>query len=575
LRYVRPHRGWVVLAVVMSAIGAAAAAAYSYLLGPLLKSVLVGEGASIGPLALEPTAAPWKLAGLVIGLAAVKAVSQLVHTGTMQSVGQRVLGALRRDLYGHLLALPPGYFEARHSGELHARLSLDVAQVEFAVTQALSSYVKDSLQIIALLIVCAVVDLRLFALAFIVLPAAAYPVSRFAKTLKRITVKTQASLGRLSELAADQLHNLSAIKAYRAEGRLAARFEAEQSSYLSAMKRSLFVRGAFTPTLEVLGIAGIAVAIAFGARAVKAEPALAERLLQFLFAALYTYQPVKALSGTFSMVAQGLGAAERLFQVLDEPIPNDGVRSAGPLSQSVELKDVRLIYPDGREALRGASLALEAGKKVALVGPSGAGKTTVLSLLLKLIEPRAGQATWNGERLSELSTRSLREQIAWVPQEPVLFSGTIRHNLLLAKPDASETELWSALKAAHLDSFTRGLPLQLDEQVGERGAKFSGGQRQRLALARAFLKKPSLLLLDEPTSALDAESERAVRDGLNELMRGRTTLVVAHRLSTVRDADLIFVLENGVVVEQGTHDELAARRGRYAALLKAGEFAAA
>jgi len=235
---------------------------------------------------------------------------------------------------------------------------------------------------------------------------------------------------------------------------------------------------------------------------------------------------------------------------------------------------LRATYPDGREALRGVDLTVPAGARVALVGASGAGKTTLFSVLLGFLPPSDGTVRWDGTPLSELKPSSVRERMAWVPQEPVLFSGSVRHNLLLSRPEASDPELWEALRLAHAEDFVRTLPGGLDEPVGERGARLSGGQRQRLALARAFLRRPSVLLLDEPTSALDAQSEAAVGAGLAALMKGRTVLVIAHRLSTVRDADLIVVLDAGRVVEAGTHAELAARGGRYAQLLGEGAVAA-
>jgi len=235
---------------------------------------------------------------------------------------------------------------------------------------------------------------------------------------------------------------------------------------------------------------------------------------------------------------------------------------------------VRATYPDGREGMRGVSLTVPAGARVALVGASGAGKTTLFSVLLGFLPTSGGTVRWDGMPMAELKPSSVRAQMAWVPQEPVLFSGTVRHNLLLGRPEASDAEVWEALGLAHAEDFVRSLPAGLDEPVGERGSRLSGGQRQRLALARAFLRRPSLLLLDEPTSALDAASEAAVGAGLAELMKGRTVLVIAHRLSTVRDADLIVVLDAGRVVESGTHAELVARQGRYAQLLGEGAVAA-
>lgn len=574
LGYLAPYRGLAALALLASSVAAGAAAFYAYLIGPLLKAVLTGAAVRLGPYTVEGEELLSTFPLAVVGVAVVKAGAQWLHGGLTQAVGQKVMSDLRRDLYARMLELPPGFYEARHSGELVSRFTADVAQVEFAVAQALTSYVKDTLQVLALMGVCLAVDVRLFLLAFVVLPAATLPVARFARSVKRVATRTQASLGRLTELTAEHLQNLPVVQAYRGEDRGLERFDVEQGSYLSAMRRSLFIRGAFTPTLEVMGIIGVALAIAGGARAVAAEPELAAKLLSFLAAALLMYQPLKALSGTFSLVAQGVSAARRLFEITGEEPPPDEGAEAPALSRELSLEDVRASYDGKREVLRGLSLRVPAGKRVALVGPSGAGKTTVFSVLLRLLPVKAGRVRWDELELSSLKPSSLRARLAWVPQEPVLFSGTVRQNLLMGRPGATEEELWEALRRAHAEQFVRAFPEGLEEQVGERGARLSGGQRQRLAIARAFLRRPSVLLLDEPTSALDAAAEREVHAGLAELMAGRTTLVIAHRLSTVRDADLIYVLEDGAVVEQGTHAELAARGGRYAALLRAGEVAA-
>ena len=492
----------------------------------------------------------------------------------MQRLGQRVMADLRGFFYSRLLAQPPAFFERRHSGELLSRFTADVPLVEFSVTQALSSYVKDGMQILALLVTCALIDAKLFLLTFVVMPATVVPVTRFARSLKKVATRSQTSLGALTSLTSEQLQNLPVVQAYGGVPRALATFDAEADRYLGEMRRSLFLRGAFSPTVEMMGIVGVALVVTWGARAVAAEPALAGRLLSFLAAALLLYQPVKSLSGTLSQVLTGLVAAERLFAIADEPAPPDEGREAGPLGQSLVLEDVRATYPDGREGLRGVSLTVRAVARVALVGSSGAGKTTLFSVLLGFLPTSGGGVRWDGAPLPELKPSSVRAQMAWVPQEPVLFSGTVRHNLLLGRPEASDAELWEALARAHAEDFVRALPGGLDEPVGERGSRLSGGQRQRLALARAFLRRPSLLLLDEPTSALDAASEAAVGAGLAELMKGRTVLVIAHRLSTVRDADLIIVLEAGRVVESGTHAELVARQGRYTQLLGEGAVAA-
>jgi len=565
--FVRPWSRRVVVAIIASIVAALATAGWAALLGPMLESVLKGGEVGVGAWQLGQADLSSRLPLAIVGLAALKAVSSWLHAGLMNSSAQAALSSIRGALYGRLLRLPPRWFEARHSGELLSRFTSDVAQVELTMSQALSSWAKDSLQVVALMGVCLWADPRLFLLTFIVIPGSVIPVVRFAKSARRAATSSQASLAALSELASEQVANLPVVQAFRLESAALERFYAEQGRYLAVMKRSLFIRGAFSPTTELVGILGISLALAVGARSVAAEPALASKLVQFLSAALLMYKPMKALAGSFSQSTQGLAAAARLFEVLDaEPEPDEG-QPAGALS-SLQIEGLRVVYPDGREALRGVTFELPVGKHVALVGPSGAGKSTVVSVLLGFVQPSAGSVKWNGVSAATLSRRSMRSQMAWVPQEPVLFSGSLRENLRIGREDASEDAMWQALTRAHAADFVRQWPFGLDEDVGERGARLSGGQRQRVAIARAFLTSPSLLVLDEPTSGLDAGTEVEVQAGLAELMTGLTTLVVAHRLSTIRQADVIVVMDQGVVVDQGTHDELLARGGLYARLVE-------
>jgi len=569
LGLLRPSARLVIGAVLAAVVSAAAAAGYAWLIGPLLRSVLLSEPLHLAGLYTSPERARWLLPGLLVLLALVKAGTQLLQTGWMQVAGQRALATLRSDLYAHLLSLPPATHESRASGDVLSRLTADVAQVEFSVTQALTTWVRDALQLLALLGVCLVLDWRLFALSFVVFPAALIPITRFARAVKRAARTTQGSLGNLTALVGEQLSALPVVQAYGMEPRVRAAFDAEQARYLKEMDRSLLLRGSASPSIELMGIAGLALALAVGARAVRADATLASHLMSYVGAVLLMYGPLKTLSSTLTQVVTGIGAAERVFELEDRRVPPDRGEDAPPLRRALRLEDLRVQY-DEVEAVRGLTLEVPAGRTVALVGASGAGKSTLFSALLRFVDPAGGRILWDGQDVRGYSRASVRTRIAWVPQEPVLFAGSVRDAVRVGRPDATDAEVWSALERAHGAEFVRALPRGLDTAVGERGAQLSGGQRQRLAIARAFVREPSVLLLDEPTSSLDAASEALVQAGLAELKAGRTTLVIAHRLSTVRNADLIIVLESGRVAEQGTHEQLIAHGTVYRRLLDRG-----
>ena len=552
-------------------MSAAAAAGYAWLIGPLLRGVLVSEPTRVGRLLslARPRRAGCSPALLVL-LALVKAGAQLLQTGWMQVAGQRALARMRSELYAHLLALPPAIHESRASGDVLSRLTADVAQVEFSVTQALTTWVRDVLQLLALLGVCLVLDWRLFALSFVVFPAALVPIVRFARAVKRAARTTQGSLGTLTALVGEQLHALPVVQAYGMEPRVRTQFDAEQARYLREMDRSLLLRGSASPSIELLGITGLALALAVGARAVRAEPSLASHLMSYVGAVLLMYGPLKTLSSTLTQVVAGLGAAERVFELEDRRVPPDRGELAPPLAPgaapggaahpvrrgggaarahagAARRKDRRpgrrLRRGEDHRLLCAAPLRRPGGRSHPLgragrarlqpgVAPGAAGLGAAGAGALRRLGARrgaGGQARGDGRRGVE---RAASERTA---------------------PSSSAPS-----------------PIGLDTQVGERGAQLSGGQRQRLAIARAFVREPSLLLLDEPTSSLDAASEALVQAGLAELKAGRTTLVIAHRLSTVRHADLIVVLEAGRVVEQGTHEQLVEHGTVYRRLLDQG-----
>lgn len=544
------------LAGALGLVAAGASSAFTFAAGPLLQGLLSGEGAAAGVGWARSTE---QLAVGLVAIAGVRAGTMWLHTGLMQQVAQRVLATVRAELHAHVLGLPPAWHQAHHSGEVLARFALDVDKVELTVGQALTTMLRDLLQVVALLVACLLLDPRLFGLAFVVVPLMAWPVSRFAKALKKVMVGAQGSLGGLTRLVTEALQGLPVLQTAGAQGAVLAKADAEQARYLALMRRSLFVRGAFTPTLEVMGIAGVALALFVGVRAVQAEPWLAGKLLSFLAAALLVYQPVKGLSGAFGQLPVGLASVARLGEVLDAPVAPDEGEPCGPLRTALEFEGVGVVFADGRAGLDGVTLRISAGQMVALVGASGAGKSTLLRLLPRLLEPSSGVVRWDGVALSTLKPSSVRAQVAWLPQEAPLLSGTIGEVVRLWRPEASDDAVWAALEAAGAAAFVRERAGGLSSEVGERGSQLSGGQRQRLALARAYLAEASVLLLDEPTSALDAATQAEALAGLERLRVGRTVLIAAHRVETVRTADRVVRLEAGRVAQEGTPAEVLPR----------------
>ncbi|MBS2030026.1 MAG: ABC transporter ATP-binding protein [Deltaproteobacteria bacterium] len=574
----RPESASVLAAFFFTAILAAATSGFAWLVGPLLRAVLVGQLpdntgwlgrflARVHPGPMDPASLLLVLPIGLVGLAAAKALAQFAQSNLLQAAGVRVTARLRRALYEKLLALPPAFFQDKHSGELFNRFTTDVANVELVVTQALVSYVKDTLTVVSLLVMCALLDLRLLGVLLAAVPLAAWPIARFAKGLKRIAQRSQGALGRVTERVSEVLSQMRVVQAYRQEGAELARFDSAQSIYLDEMRRSFLVRAAFTPILENLGVIGLALAIAVAARAIAQGALDSAHLLSFLAAAMLLYQPVKALSGTGQLVVTALASAERLFEILDADASPDSpnAKPLAPFTSEVHFENLTFSYGD-KPVLRGLELTVRRGERVALVGTSGAGKSTLANLLLGFWRPTSGAIRVDGVDLCDATLASWRAQLALVTQEPVLFYGTVRENLMAARPGANEAELRDACQAAGALDFVLALPGGFDAPVGERGGLLSGGQRQRLALARALLRAAPILVLDEATSALDSESEQLVEQGVARLLEGRTAVIIAHRLSTIQRCDRIAVIHEGRVAEEGDHASLLAKNGLYAQL---------
>ncbi len=546
-----------------------ATGAYAWLVGPALRFLLTGgaEGvASVPGLArVDRTAALLVLPGLLVLLALVKGGSYLAQFYWMGQFGQRTTAVLRQRLFEALLAQSPVQLGNRLRGDLLSRFSSDVRAVETAAIYTVGSYVRDGIQVLVLVGVALAADRRLALAALACVLLAVLPVSALTRAVLRRTREGQTRLGTLAGQAQELLSGIRTVQAYGAEEAEVRHFSQRGAMLARALTRAAWARSAVPALTEVLAAAAVAGALVWAGTAAGVAP---ERLVSLLAALLLLYQPAKDLGRTTQFATQAAAASERLFDVLDTVHPAadaPGARPAPPLSHGIVLQGVDVFYGE-RPALRGLDLTLPVGKVTALVGPSGGGKSTVVALLLRFVRPSRGRVLWDAKDADAYTGASLRRQTALVTQEPLLFSGSIRDNLLLARPGASDADVRRALALAHAEAFVAGLPEGRETPLGEQGTGLSGGQRQRLALARALLRDAALLVLDEATSSLDPESDREVQLALREVLPGRTALVVAHRLETVVDAHCIHVVDGGQVVERGTHAELLAKGGLYARL---------
>ncbi len=577
LPYLRPEAVPLARAGFHMVVLSVATGAYAFLVGPALRFLFTGgAGPDASGLSSLHRVAPWLsirvdagwgravLPLVLIGVALIRGLAYLGQFRAMGMIGQRVIARLRRDFIGQLVALGPAYHATRHSGDLVSRFSSDLDHIERATTYALASVVRDSLTAAVLVGVAVATDWRLSLIAFGVLPLAAVPVARLARRLRRHTDVGAAALGRLTERVSEALGGIRIVQAYGLAGLEMSRFDGEMQGLLKAQRRAIRIRAATSVALEILAVAGLAATLALAAHAVASGAASPERLLTFAATVTLLAQPARDLGKVGPFLTAAASSSARVFEVLDAPAPiANGTRRAPALARELAFEEVTFGYNGGSPVLDGVSFRIRRGERVALVGASGAGKSTIAALALRFHDPRSGRVTVDGIDLRELDLHDARRSFALVTQEPLLFADTVRSNLLLARPGATNAEVEGAARAAHATEFVDRLPNRFETPVGERGVALSGGQRQRIALARAVLSGAPVLVLDEATSSLDEESQREVQRALDDVLSDRTALVIAHRLSSVKGVDRILVLKGGRIVEEGRHEDLLARGGEY------------
>ena len=560
---VRPHLGSLALALASMAVVAAMTAATAYLLKPAIDQVFTER---------DPY---WTMLVpvLIVIVVVVKAIATYFEGTLMTGFGERIIADTQIRMYAHLLRSDLAWLHEMHSGRLIASFLYDASLLREAVTKALTGIVKDSLSLAFLTGVMFYMNWQFALIVCVIFPLVGLTTRRLGKKARKGSTRTQQETGKLTTILSETFDGARMVKAYGAEDREIERARQSVESRLGHIMKVVRARAAASPATEALGGIAVAIVIYIGG---SSEALTLGTLMAFIYAALTAYQPLKALATLNTALQEGLAAADRIFRILDiEPQIREAA-DAKPLAVrggEIRLENVTFRYTEEKTALDGVSLTVPAGRKAALVGASGAGKSTILNMIPRFYDAAEGSVLVDGQDVRTVTIASLRRSMALVSQELTLFDDTIRANIAYGRPEAGQAEIEAAARHAAAHDFILALPQGYDTLVGENGVRLSGGQRQRIAIARAMLRDAPILLLDEATSALDSESERLIQAALGELMRGRTTLVIAHRLSTVIDADVIFVLDGGRLVESGTHAELLARNGAYARLY-ATQFAA-
>ncbi len=557
--YVRPHRWRIAGAVACMVLVAATTAGMAQIMQPLIDEAFGAK---------DPNAL-YILAILVMGIFAIRGVASFGEAVLMSFTGFRVVADLQSALYRKLILSDLAFFNKTSPGSLVSRFLNDVGLLRNAVSTTLTGFGRDLLTVVALVGLMFWQDWLLAAIAFLSFPTAVLPIVRIGKRMRKVSGNTQAMMGRLTTLLDETFQGVRHVKAYGMEPHEIGRAEEAIDEVFLLQQKASVTRNLLSPIMEILAGFAIVAVIVYGTNRVMDGAQTPGAFFAFITALLLAYDPVKRLAKLNANLQEGLAAAERIFQILDLDPSIVDAPDARPLAVSggeVRLEAVHFSYDTGAPALNGIDLRAPAGKTIALVGPSGAGKSTILNLLPRFYDVTAGRVTIDGQDVRQVTMASLRGAMALVSQEIILFDETVRANIAYGRPAATAEEIETAARHAGAHDFILELPQGYDTPVGPRGVKLSGGQRQRVAIARAMLKDAPILLLDEATSALDTESERHVQRALKMLMQGRTTVVIAHRLSTVVDADLIYVLREGRVAEQGTHAELLRKGGLYAHL---------
>jgi len=560
IAYLKPYRFRLLVALLCSGGVATGQGFTAWLVGPVLQDIFIDRNPHL--VVILPL--------VLLGVTVLKAFFSYGQSYLMGYVGQWLIADIRQQLFIHIVRLPIRFHDANSSGRLMARVISDVNEMANAIPSVLKDMFQQGLTFVVLIGVAFYRSWELASVVIVVLPLSAFILVRVGKRIRKLSTRGQESIGSMASVLKEAFIGIKIVKAYGQEEKEGQRFSHMNKTYRRVQVKSSQTSAISSPMLEVIGACGVAFIIWYGGGLVIAGTMKSGDFFSFLTALFMAYAPVRKMSGANAGIQRALAGGKRVFSVLDldsELAKDEGKHILPPIKRQLDFSNVSFTYEGAEEpSLDRINLTVRVGEVVALVGASGSGKTTLVSLVPRFYRPTDGKVMIDDMDIRLVDRSSLRRQIGIVSQETVLFDDLIRNNIAYGKPDATEEQIIEAAQAAYAWEFIERLPQGLDTFVGENGLKLSGGQRQRLAIARAILRDPPILILDEATSALDSESEKLVQQALANLMKNRTTLVIAHRLSTVQHADRLVVMQRGRIEEIGTHAELLKKGGLYTRL---------
>ncbi|MHB8987152.1 MAG: lipid A export permease/ATP-binding protein MsbA [Desulfobulbia bacterium] len=556
LRFLKPHKIKIASAILCMIAGSGLTSAQAYMIKPLLDEIFVNKDRwmlNVIPFAL-------------IILFLLKGIFNYFSNTLLDTLGQTIIRDLRKNIFSHIHSLPISFFHNTPTGELIARVINDSALVQQAVSRALAGVFKDLFQVIGLVCVVVYLNWKLALVGLIFLPLAFLPVAYFGRKFRKLSTTNQQTVAQISNILHETITGHKIVKAFGMEQYETKRFSETVDELFSVIVKDIKNNSLQSPIMELLGGISITAIIWYGGHQVINGHSTPGIFFAFLTSIIMIYNPIKGVSNINSALQQGLAATARIFSLLDTQssiCDKTGAIPLPPFQKNIKFNNLSFSYNGKAEALKNINLTVTAGEVIALVGTSGGGKTTLVNLIPRFFDATSGSITIDGHDLRDVTMESVRNQIAIVSQQTILFNDTVKNNIAYGDQNRSMDEIIAAAKAAHALDFINELSEGFDTIIGESGARLSGGQQQRISIARALLKNAPILILDEATSALDTESEREVQKALENLMKDRTTFVIAHRLSTIRNADRIIVIQDGRIVEEGSHQTLIANKGVY------------